>query len=102
MTSGTLLVAKATTRRPAAAAWRACLVATQENLDQQWRETVQSRFQSGLGTKYPFTRTQQSVAPADFTDFFGPGGTVDAFVTGQMAAYLESDRHTLTHGAADG
>ncbi len=79
-------------RRPAAAAWRACLVATQENLDKNWREQVQSRFQSDLGTKYPFKRTQQSVALADFTDFFGPGGTVDAFLTEQMSAYLEKDR----------
>jgi type VI secretion system protein ImpL len=78
--------------RPAAAAWRACLGATADYLDREWQSQVRATFESDLKPKYPFTRAQTSVALADFSDFFGPGGRMDKFVTEQLAGFLESDR----------
>ena len=49
----------------AAAAWRACLVATEGYLEREWQAQVRQRFQSALKPKYPFTRAQSSVALAD-------------------------------------
>lgn len=79
-------------RRPAAAAWRACLLTTQEHLDQVWNDTVRKRYQADLAPRYPFTRTEKnSVALADFTDFFGPEGTFVTFVETRLGAYLDAE-----------
>ena len=78
--------------RPAAAAWRACLGATEEYLDRQWQEQIRATFESDLRPKYPFTRAQTSVTLADFSDFFGLGGRLDKFVTEQLGGFLEDDR----------
>lgn len=78
--------------RPAAAAWRACLGATADYLDREWQSQVRATFESDLKPKYPFTRAESSVALADFSDFFGPGGRLDKFVSEKLAGFLESDR----------
>jgi type VI protein secretion system component VasK len=78
-------------RRPAQAAWRACLAETENLLDALWEERVFNQYQSTLRDRFPFNSDGADAAVSDFADFFGPQGAVATFVAEELAPFLDLD-----------
>jgi len=78
--------------RPAEAAWRTCLHATTQYLDQQWKSEVWDPYSSTLNQKYPCFNTATDATTVDYSDFFGPGGALSLFLIEKMNSFLENEQ----------
>ncbi|WP_300042630.1 type VI secretion system membrane subunit TssM [uncultured Paracoccus sp.] len=60
-------------------------------LNARWRADVLPFCRSATGGRYPFDQSSAiDVNTQDFQRLFGPGGLIDAFVTDNLAAYVDS------------
>ncbi|MBN2171379.1 MAG: type VI secretion system membrane subunit TssM [Candidatus Krumholzibacteriota bacterium] len=90
-------------RRPAQAAWRACLAATGAHLDDLWTKQVWPYWNDNLNNRYPFFSTNDDVSTDEFGRFFGPSGILAEFAGRELAPYLGGDwrpRYLYGHGLA--
>jgi intracellular multiplication protein IcmF len=63
----------------ASGAWSALLHQAKDYLNKQWVNLVWPEYAERLEHKYPLFASEQDIALADFTHFFGPGGTINDF-----------------------
>ena len=78
-------------RRPAQAAWRACLAETGLYLDRLWEDQVWRPWSETLNGGYPFFATGADVSVDEFGVFFGPSGILAEFTNRELAPYLGGD-----------
>lgn len=78
-------------KRVPEAGWAGILADAQRMLDVAWGNDIWTPFHDTLAGKYPFQSGASDAAPAEFTRFFGPGGSFWNFYDADLAPFLDRD-----------
>lgn len=71
--------------------WRIMLDSARAYVDSEWRNQVFRPYSQSLQGRYPLNRSAtDEMALFDFSEFFKPGGTMDAFYTEFIAPFVSS------------
>jgi type VI protein secretion system component VasK len=82
--------------------WQILLGVTQEYLNQVWTNTVLPEYNTAIVQRYPLFRdVSQEISLEEFSQFFGPGGTLDAFVSTYIKPFIDNSRHYWTWKTID-
>ncbi|MGB6976927.1 MAG: ImcF-related family protein [Gammaproteobacteria bacterium] len=83
--------------------WQFLLSNTQEYLNQVWTNTVLPEYNATIVQRYPLFRDmKQEVSLEEFTQFFGPGGTLDEFVSTYIKPFIDNSNHYWAWKTIDG
>lgn len=73
--------------------WQAILNDAQNYLNELWMKNVLPEYQKNLLNNYPlFKDAQNSVTIENFTNFFGPNGTIDRYFTTYLKPFVDTNR----------
>lgn len=87
----------------AGSAWATVLQLAYQNVNQAWQQDVLPVCESVVARRYPmYADSKDDVPLGDFTDFFRPGGVMDAFFNQYLAGFIADQRGTYTPIAIDG
>jgi type VI secretion system protein ImpL len=72
--------------------WKVELASAKRDLQALWQDQVYRQFYVDLATRYPFNRnSKEDVSLDQFTRFFGPKGTFDAFARDHLTIFINAD-----------
>ena len=70
---------------------------TRASINQAWQANVLPFCQKATAKAYPFTKTATAdMGMADFQKLFGPGGLIDAFMTGSLKDLIDTTKKPWT------
>ena len=82
--------------------WRVVMGTAYSYVNAEWKNQVYAPYQRALAGRYPLNpKSQNELALYDFSEFFKPGGTVDAFFTEYMKPFINT-RNDWSNRAVDG
>ncbi|MFT5083871.1 MAG: type VI secretion system protein ImpL [Lentisphaeria bacterium] len=71
--------------------WRTIMGAAHEYVNTEWRNQVYAPYSRALAGRYPLNRhSSDELALFDFSEFFKPAGTVDAFFEAYMKPFIDT------------
>lgn len=71
--------------------WKVILMAARQHVNAQWRSKIYTPYASGLAGRYPLNRSSSDeLALFDFSEFFKPTGTMDAFFTEYIKPFVNT------------
>lgn len=71
--------------------WKVVLQSANGYVDGEWRAQVYRPFSQGLKGRYPLNRaSRDEMTLYDFSEFFKPGGTIDAFFEQFMEPFIQT------------
>jgi type VI secretion system protein ImpL len=83
--------------------WQILLNRAKEHINNIWTKTVFNQYKSELENRYPlFADANQEVSIHAFTDFFGPGGTMDSFFISYLKPFIDAKQVYWTWKEIDG
>lgn len=73
--------------------WGGVLASARSHINSVWRSGVLREYRASLENRYPiFLKGRQQTALADFGNFFGQGGSIDTFIQGYLAPFIDTRR----------
>lgn len=79
--------------------WALMLTAAREQVNSAWARQVADACRYRIATSWPMAPgAEESVSLADFTGFFGPGGTLDGFRRQWLAPFLDGGDNRYVDG----
>lgn len=74
--------------------WNVLLTMAMERISSTWRTDVAAVCATAMSRRYPFSGagapSDRDVLPKDFASFFGPNGTLDAWVTAYLLPFTQT------------
>lgn len=84
-------------------AWATLLGLARDNVNQAWKQDVLPACESAIARRYPvYSDARDDITLSDFTDFFRPGGTIDAFFQQYLAPFVTERRGAYVPLSQDG
>lgn len=82
--------------------WKIVMQSAKQHVSSEWRSRVYGPYVQALAGRYPINaRAEDELALFDFSEFFKPGGTVDAFY-GEVLQPFVSTRNNWSNREVDG
>ncbi len=73
--------------------WKVILGSAYQHVNAQWKTQVYSPYKQGLAGRYPLSKSSiNELAIYDFSEFFKPKGTVDAFFAEYIKPFVNTNR----------
>ncbi|MGU3492590.1 type VI secretion system membrane subunit TssM [Xanthobacteraceae bacterium A53D] len=83
--------------------WATLLALAYQSVNQAWQQDVLPVCESAIARRYPmYADAKEEVTLSDFTDFFRPGGTLDAFFNQYLAGFTTEQRGSYVPLTIDG
>lgn len=83
--------------------WHAMLYQSAQYLNQLWKTSVLPEYNSVVKNRYPiFANSSQDMTLTDFSQFFEPNGTIDAFLNYYLKPFIDTSHFYWTWKVMDG